>query len=200
MSTPLTASQAAARLGVSERTIQRRCKSGKIKAELVTDADGEEWRIDPATLPTGDAISADTDDKVTTAPGEPAHSQKEPVTTQAPATGADTADRVTPTVTTRDDARLLDQLQTENSFLRAMVEQHQRSEAELRAALREALKAMPKAITAGDASAPIEAAQGDESTHVKETTPAAKQSPQRGTQARVLKPWQRVLARVLGLR
>jgi excisionase family DNA binding protein len=166
MSTPLTVSQAAARLGVSERTIQRRCKSGKLKAELVTDADGEEWRIDPATLPTGDAISADT------------------------------ADRVTPTVTTGDDGRLLDQLQTENVFLRAMVEQHQRSEAELRAALRKALDAMPLAITAGIENEPIEAAQGAQSTPAKETTLAAKQS----APPRVLRPWQRVIMRVIGAR
>ncbi len=190
MSTPLTVSQAAARLGVSERTIQRRCKSGKLKAELVTDADGEEWRIDPATLPTGDAIS---DDKVTTAPGEPAHSQKAPVTTQAPATGDDAADRVP----TRDDARLLDQLQTENGFLRAMVEQHQRSEAELRAALRSALNAMPKALTE---SAPIEAAQGAQSTPDDQTGAGAKQSPERGTQRKTLTAFQRIAARILGIR
>lgn len=42
-------------------------------------------------------------------------------------------------------------------FLRGLVEQHQRSEAELRASLREALRAMPKQLTAAPAATPTEA-------------------------------------------
>jgi hypothetical protein len=49
-----------------------------------------------------------------------------------------------------DDQRTRDR--EEIAFLRGLVEQHQRSEAELRAALREALRAMPKAIEAGSES------------------------------------------------
>jgi predicted RNase H-like nuclease (RuvC/YqgF family) len=45
----------------------------------------------------------------------------------------------------------VERLESEVSFLRGLVEQHQRSEAELRAALREALKAMPKALEQGNA-------------------------------------------------
>jgi hypothetical protein len=45
---------------------------------------------------------------------------------------------------------LIDQLRSENAFLRNSVEQHQRDAAEMRAALRKALDAMPKQITGDD--------------------------------------------------
>jgi predicted DNA-binding transcriptional regulator YafY len=43
--TRLTVSQAAAALGVSERTIRRRCTSGKLAAELVSTESGATWLI-----------------------------------------------------------------------------------------------------------------------------------------------------------
>ncbi len=49
---PLTVSQAAAALGVSERTVQRRCKRGRLAARLESGADGAAWLIDPDRLPT----------------------------------------------------------------------------------------------------------------------------------------------------
>lgn len=42
----LTVAEAAKALGLSERTIRRQIKSGKIKAELVLGRYGEEYRID----------------------------------------------------------------------------------------------------------------------------------------------------------
>lgn len=45
MSDKLTVSQAAAALGVSERTIRRRCASGKLTAELISGESGSEWLI-----------------------------------------------------------------------------------------------------------------------------------------------------------
>jgi excisionase family DNA binding protein len=42
----LTVSQAAARLGVSERTIRRRCESGRLAARLVVNEAGKTWLID----------------------------------------------------------------------------------------------------------------------------------------------------------
>ncbi len=41
----LTASQAAAALGVSERTIRRRCAAGKLAGELVSTESGATWLI-----------------------------------------------------------------------------------------------------------------------------------------------------------
>ncbi|MEE8173918.1 MAG: helix-turn-helix domain-containing protein [Dehalococcoidia bacterium] len=43
----LTVAEAAKALGLSERTIRRQIKSGKIKADLVLGRYGEEYRIDP---------------------------------------------------------------------------------------------------------------------------------------------------------
>lgn len=50
----LTTSQAAAALGVSERTVQRRAANGKIEARKVTDDDGERWEV-LVKVPTGAA-------------------------------------------------------------------------------------------------------------------------------------------------
>jgi len=55
-------------------------------------------------------------------------------------------------------------LLAENAFLRAQVEQHARAEAELRAALRETMRAMPKAFTTG---------QGEDKNESVEAAPAA---------------------------
>jgi hypothetical protein len=57
-------------------------------------------------------------------------------------------------------------------FLRGLVEQRDRDAAELRAALREALKAMPKAITAGDGVS-TQAPARDVATKRDETTEPA---------------------------
>jgi len=49
----LTVSEAAARLKISERTVQRKCKTGKLTARLETTDTGTQWLVDGATLPTG---------------------------------------------------------------------------------------------------------------------------------------------------
>ncbi len=54
--TRLTVSQAAAALGVSERTVRRRCENGKLKAERVSGESGATWSIPLASL--GIAASA----------------------------------------------------------------------------------------------------------------------------------------------
>jgi excisionase family DNA binding protein len=46
----LTVSQAAARLGISERTARRRCESGEIAARLETTESGKKWLINDAVL------------------------------------------------------------------------------------------------------------------------------------------------------
>lgn len=58
----LTVSQAAAALGVSERTIRRRCASGKLAGELVSTETGATWLIpiqslgiQPSLIPAADA-------------------------------------------------------------------------------------------------------------------------------------------------
>ncbi len=63
----MTVSEAAAALKVSERTIRRRCETGKLKAELLPTATGSAWHIEAdscgqvrPTVRTGAAIAADT--------------------------------------------------------------------------------------------------------------------------------------------
>ena len=54
----LTVSQAAALLGVSERTIRRRCEGGKLAARLESTASGPAWLIDADALRTPAANAA----------------------------------------------------------------------------------------------------------------------------------------------
>ena len=176
----VTFEEAARLLGVSLRTVQRRVKDGDLNT---IESDGARLVClapDATTDATRDTTRRDND----------------ATARQIDATKRDTAQAGS----TPDVAASLAQSREEILFLRGLVEQHQRSEAELRAALRKALDAMPKAITAGDESAPIEAATAPENAQAKETTQAAKQSPQRGTKPRKLTAWQRIGARILGIR
>lgn len=133
---------AAARLGVSERTILRRAQAGKLESRKETTTRGVVVvvALDCGEVPTGADIvptGADTQTTLET----PSNGAEVP-------TGADGAD-------TTLTAHLLD----ENRFLRGVIEQLQRDGAETRASLREALKAMPKAITSGAAPMAVERTQ-----------------------------------------
>lgn len=128
---------AAQLLGVSARTVQRRCNAGKLSARRVLSEFGEQWEIDRAEVK-----------KAATAPATtPRHVV--PVSQSRPDV---IPDKIFPVESSESEglaARYIARLETENDFLRATVEQHQRSEAELRAALREALKAQPRQLTSG---------------------------------------------------
>jgi len=174
----LTVSQAAARLGISERTVQRRCKRGQLTARLENTPDGMQWLIDGATLPTGAAIGADT-----VPPSN--HSQNVP----NGATGA--------------AIELLDQLKSENAFLRGLVEQRDRDAAELRASLRAALAAMPKALPDGASTLPeardLQQVATDNAPNFGQLRTGTGQRKTR-LSARKLTAWQRAAARILGIR
>jgi excisionase family DNA binding protein len=194
----LTVSQAAARLGISERTVQRRCKSGQLSARLVTDEDGAQWLIDPATVTTGDDIGADTADKVPTHSKPPFQSQNDALRPDKVTTGATAA------LLAEKDARIND-LRAQVEAWRLQAEAANRTAAETSAALREALKALPKALT--DGSTPTVENIGRENAPQApiipsgdKTTTATKQSPQRGAKPRKLTAWQRIGARILGIR
>ncbi len=176
----VTFEEAARLLGVSLRTVQRRVKDGNLNS---IERDGARL-VCLATGATDDATRDTT------------RRDNDATARQIDATKRDTAQAgSTPDVTAS-----LAQSREEILFLRGLVEQRERDAAELRAALREALKAMPKAITAGNESAPIEAAQGAQSTQANETTPPPVIGSQRGAQARVLRPWQRAIMRMIGAR
>lgn len=59
----ITVAEAAARFKVSERSIQRRCRAGKIAARLTARPTGQQWEIEAAKLPeSDDTRSRDTND------------------------------------------------------------------------------------------------------------------------------------------
>ncbi len=186
----LTVAEAAARLGISTRAVQKRCANGSITAQRI----GGQWQVLQL-----DAMRTDSHSKRTepanerTIGREPNHelaSQNELQNEPAAA------------------AALLAQSRDEVLFLRGLIEQRDRDAAELRAALRKALEAMPKALPDGgkleqvgtEKREPIAASQAASTTNASETAADAKQSPQRGAKPRKLTAWQRVAARVLGIR
>lgn len=123
----------------------------------------------PATLDS----QADTD-----AGREPDIQPKDP--DMAPDTGAEEAGHPNyaasgpPDVWEQRESDFRDEIR----FLRGMVEQHQRSEAELRAALREALKAQPRQLTGSDEPlAPVAGAPPETSTAAPPTTAAPLEAP-----------------------
>jgi hypothetical protein len=153
MSEWVSTTTAAAHFGVSERTILRRAAAGKLESRRETTARGV---IIVVALETGE-VRTGADIVPTGADTQP--TLKTPQIASEVPTGADGADRGADTTLT---AHLLD----ENRFLRGVIEQLQRDGAEVRAALRDALKVMPKAITSGAAdSAPEPPKRTDEPTH-----------------------------------
>jgi hypothetical protein len=194
MPEPLTINQAAARLGISERTLRRRIKAGAVKARKVAcEGGGTQLLIEVHSVPA----------KVTRTP-DTVPDNFESENANVPDTRAGQSDSVPDTA----NGEVLALLKSENAFLRGLVEQRDRDAAELRAALREALKAMPKALPDGakleqvgtEKREPIEPSQAASTTNASETAADAKQSPQRGAQAKKLAAWQRVAARILGIR
>ncbi len=171
----LTVAEAARRLKVSERAIQRRCKAGKLHARLIPTPTGQQWEINaekleraPTETTRADAQGADStdrDDKAAATLTTEATQETTETTLKAatPTTGttqgADRDDRSRDTLAaalmSEKDARIVD-LRGQLEAARAQIEQHQRAEAELRATLREALKAMPKALPIGSDEAPAQ--------------------------------------------
>jgi hypothetical protein len=95
----LTVSQAADRLQLSGRTVRRRCEFGRLRALLVTEENGQVWRIDPASCGQAAVIAADAADRLRT----PFESEVE----EAAATSADTADKLRTSADSPDVAALL---------------------------------------------------------------------------------------------
>lgn len=149
----LSARDAAAALGVSEKTVWRRAKAGTLTARKVaSERGGEVWEIalkptGQTDRPTGQKRPDNRPDKVKQAP----ESEREPTDRTA-------TDRpAKPTGQNSDGeadigARFMAHLEAENKFLRAALEQRDRDAAELRAALRAALK-----LTAGTSAPQLSA-------------------------------------------
>jgi hypothetical protein len=212
----LTVSQAAAQLKVSERAIQRRCKNGKLRARLTPTPTGQQWEIDADAIkkPVNQSDdSPDTSDRDDTQRRDINDSNDAETTQTTGETTLPTATATAPTETTiRDDSpdtstnsdlatKYVAQLETENRFLRAAVEARDRDAAELRAALRKALEAMPKQLTSGegsstrlsDESANNEAKRDTENEPPTKTTSATKNGLQRPARREMRPLWMVVL-------
>lgn len=119
--------------GVSVRAVQRRCQSGKYRSRRVETPQGERLEVDAATLTTH------------ATPGRDVGSQERRDTRDA---GAALASPTAKDAAPDFAARYVEQLESENGFLRRALEQRDRDAAELRAALREALRAQPRQLEA----------------------------------------------------
>lgn len=191
----LTVTQAAARLGVSVRAVQKRCQSGKLKAQRVETAQGVRWEVDgrelgrertnePANIgrePTNaDAQSgAKLDANPRTIGREPANQSSEPGREQ--------------------DANRVAELKEEVRFLRAQVEAHARTAAEATAAVRELTRALNQLKALPSPSAETEQIEGHSVTpesHTTKDTTASSSGPQWPAK-REMRPLWRV---ILGLR
>jgi excisionase family DNA binding protein len=172
-----TITEAARLLGVSVRTVQRRLDNGDLRA---IERDGKRF-VDMTADATSDAPQGDN------------------VTRHDTTNDARAREESTP-----DLAALLTQSREEIAFLRSMLEARERDSAELRAALREALKAMPKAIEAGNLE---QVRTENEPEHLQHLH--CKKEPETGQSGhykkeqstpRKVKPWQRAIMRMIGAR
>ncbi len=150
-------------LGMTPRAIQRRCQAGKYRTRRVNTPKGEAWEIDAASIETtanGTTNGTATDREPQAEPfGERSATDHEPS-----ANGSQSQAEIAPTaVSAISDppaldfaARYVAQIEEENRFLRAQVEEGNRNAAELRAALRKALDAQPRQLTSGTTEAPAQ--------------------------------------------
>jgi len=158
----LTTADAAKRLNVSSRTIRRRCEAGTLAARFI----GGQWEVSADAIGHADTGADKSADTGTRADGHADTDLNASADTRTQSADSRTSSDGHADADTRTDgqprghgeslsngdltARLIEQLERENKRLAEANEQHQRAEAELRAALREALRAMPKQLTAGN--------------------------------------------------
>lgn len=212
----LTVSQAAARLGLKERTVQKHCAAGKLAARRVSTPTGDAWQIDRAQFEASEAANEAANERTNahrtnerTANAQ--HPQNElPISKSTERTANERTHSGERTNERTGDAAenmsaILAQSREEILFLRSMLEARDRDAAELRAALRKALEAMPKALP--DGSTPNAENIARENAPQAKIIPAAdvapvapKQSATARAKPRKLTAWQRVAARILGIR
>lgn len=222
----LTVSQAAAAVGVSEKTLRKRIASGGIAAERVAlPSGGWAWRVDADRLETSNRFQpregsvTEGLEGVREAVGSAKDGVTELLSTDIPTASNRSAELPSPPlpsvsgVTAGDEstvALLREALARERENAdrwRAQVEAANRDAAELRAALREALRLHQKALPEGSMSTHVSAPQsppmgahGVQSTSgtvTPSTTANSVQNEKRATAAREPRPLWKV---VLGIR
>jgi hypothetical protein len=155
-------SEAARLLGVSDRTLKRRIEAGEIVSKLDSLPRGGVCRLVLLDTRAGHESANNArdvrDTKGTTA-RDTAKSETEASATRA---GHESANNERDTRGTPAEVeQLKEQLERErdlNGFFRSLIEQRDRDAAELRAALRKALEAQPRQLTAGEETTPLQQA------------------------------------------
>ena len=157
----LTTTQAGAALGISPRSVQKRCAAGTLAARRVPIPGGFKWEVEAREIEAGTPELK---------PGTPEPERPDPRNLEA-GTGESRAHKprnLGPTLGTKipepdpGTPELKSERETEMraeiTFLRNIVEAQQRDAVELRQALKRALDLAPKQLTAGTTGAePIEA-------------------------------------------
>ncbi len=136
----LSVAEASAALGVSARAVQKRAARGTLKARKVEHGGAAVWEID------GRELGANMDAPTNPNGCEHANLSSEMDANPVPFHAQNGREPVR-----KMDADREADFREEIRFLRGLVEQRDRDAAELRAALRKALEAMPKALTSGAA-------------------------------------------------
>ena len=154
----LTVAEVADRLKVTPRTIQKRCKAGKLDARSVETPTGDQWQINAAAVETQGTKAANE------ATNRVANSREQAANRSQPQPDAATDFR----------ARYIAQIEEQNSFLKSQLEDANRNAAELRSALRKALEIAPRQLAQGNAPETQEATQKSAATkdsHADESAP-----------------------------
>ena len=165
----LCVADVAAQLGVSARAVQKRCALGKMAARRVAVPGGVRWEVDASSLSLeGREPSREPANQQD---ANPANQGREPANQNGSfgsrpgsfdaqeAANLDANPRTEgreptnePTNQTNELRELLARERELTGFLRGLIEQRDRDAAELRAALREALKIAPRQLAARESS------------------------------------------------
>ena len=169
----LTVAEVADRLKVTPRTIQKRCKAGKLDARSVETPTGDQWQIDAAAVETqGTKAANEATNRAANSREQAANVRSEQRRTAA--------NRSQPHLDAAPDfrARYIAQIEEQNSFLKSQLEDANRNAAELRSALRKALEIAPRQLTAGTPPDTQQRAETGAATDAATPTNPTKAAPQ----------------------
>jgi excisionase family DNA binding protein len=192
MSDYLTVSQAAARLGLKERTVQKYCASGKLTARRVSTPTGNAWQIDRASFEAIEAPNERTNEHRT-------HAER---TAQAEVSNSKSTERTanerTPNEQT-NDARALGRLEglALSGLEKSIAQAVENAVALAVAPLADEIRALRLQV---EKQGREDARQAPQSVSADVAPVAQKQAAQRGKKPQRLTAWQRIGARLLGIR
>ncbi len=191
----LPVSMAAARLGVSSRSIQRRCASGTLPARRVEGQRGTVWQVEAGAVERArhDERDGDTErdretqEKATTTATSATPKQRVALVLPFPRSKQrdteDDGDSDKAQSVALETERLRAQLEASRAeiererelsrFLKSQIEEGNRNAAELRAALRKALEIAPRQLEQGNANSAPERTQNGAANHVPTSMPDA---------------------------